>query len=95
MTKRQRDQMHTGIQRAALRVWSEIGGEYITMCRRERVHDTVPRREVLEVVLDADRLGQMLEQRGHSDTARAVRELSTTQLTDIIARVFTCDFYSH
>lgn len=74
------------INSAAQRVWDEIGSEIFTLLAAEGV-SSIPRAEVFELVLDADRL--MLELR-RKDKELAARISKTS--TEVLEAVLTDSF---
>uniref|UniRef100_A0AAU6W3M7 Uncharacterized protein n=1 Tax=Pseudomonas phage Cygsa01 TaxID=3138529 RepID=A0AAU6W3M7_9VIRU len=80
------------VKQAMWQVYQAIGGDLVAV--REEAGDTgpIPRAEVIECVLDADRLETM----GYiTDTAelKSFRNLSWENQVEVAKEVFTTEFY--
>ena len=79
MTKEQEE----AVQRAALAVWSEIGGDCMEMAEDGRMSRT----EVIEMVADAGRLEERLAWRMRDDTRRHGRSVVDAELIEAVRRM--------
>lgn len=74
------------IKRAAVRVWETIARDVFEGCDDGA---TIDRADVVDVVLDADRLTSELRRSGHADIAQRVDDIITSRdLERLVASAF-------
>ena len=77
---------------AALRVWEIIGHDILSLAAEYDNKDSIPRSEVIEVVVDAGRLEDELK-RKHPECAIMVREMDYKAIVKLLRPFFPYSRY--